>query len=67
MIREKNMTRRDFCYWLQGFFELSENEQLSKSQTESVKKHLSLVFKHEIDPSMGPKEHQDILSGIHNY
>jgi hypothetical protein len=45
------MTSRDFCYWLQGFFELQQSDQLDAEQTESVKRHLSMVFKHEIDPS----------------
>jgi len=42
----------EFCYWLQGFFELSRPEQtLDVVQTDMIKKHLALVFKHEIDPS----------------
>ncbi len=45
------MTSRDFCYWLQGFFEIARNETIDKSQTEMIKRHLALVFKHEIDPS----------------
>lgn len=64
------MTSRDFCYWLQGFFELddrgTEPRGLSAQQTAAIKKHLALVFKHEIDPSMGPKPHQDALDAIHN-
>jgi hypothetical protein len=59
------MTSRDFCYWLQGFFELSEEVGMSNVQTECVKKHLSLVFKHEIDPSMGDVQHQDKLNHLH--
>ncbi len=50
------MTSRDFCYWLQGYFELNEELKdgrgMGSSQTELVKRHLALVFKHEIDPSM---------------
>ncbi len=67
------MTSRDFCYWLQGFFEITDPSLtgglpsgLSKEQADCVKKHLALVFKHEIDPSMGPKPHQDALDAIHN-
>lgn len=45
------MTSRDFCYWLQGHFEIANPASLSESQTEMVKRHLALVFKHEIDPS----------------
>lgn len=47
------MTSRDFCYWLQGYFEISKGEELNKSQVQMVKRHLALVFKHEIDPSYG--------------
>lgn len=45
------MTSRDFAYWLQGFFEVSNAETITKEQTEVIKKHLNLVFFHEIDPS----------------
>jgi hypothetical protein len=62
----KIMTSRDFCYWLQGFFEVSGATILTASQTEAVKNHLSMVFKHEIDPSMGNQEHQNALNHLHN-
>jgi len=62
------MTARDFAYWLQGFFELTKDDGkgLTPEQTELVKRHLNLVFAHDIDPSMGPKEHQVELNNIHN-
>ncbi len=62
------MTSRDFCFWLQGYFEIKEDtgyHDLSADQVEIVKKHLALVFKHEIDPSMGGKDHQKELDDIH--
>lgn len=59
------MTSRDFCFWLQGFFELGEEKILTKEQTELVKQHLQLVFKHEIDPSMGDVNHQKELDELH--
>lgn len=46
------MTSRDFCFWLQGFFELSNEKYLDETQTNMIKKHLAMVFVHEIDPSM---------------
>lgn len=53
------MTSRDFAYWLQGFFEISGGGgALSQQQVGIVRKHLALVFKHEIDPSMGGPEKQ---------
>lgn len=44
------MNAVDFCFWLQGYFEISGKGELTAAQTEVVKNHLSLVFKHEIDP-----------------
>lgn len=73
------MTSRDFCFWLQGFFELQENTvmqpgtiassnaylTLDPKQLECIKRHLALVFKHEIDPSMGGPKLQSALDAIH--
>lgn len=60
------MRSRDFAYWLQGFFEISNAESLTPEQTKMIKNHLNLVFKHEIDPSMGDEKHQQELNYIHN-
>lgn len=60
------MTSRDFVYWLQGYFEISGHTNLDNEKVEVIRKHLDLVFKHEIDPSMGNKEHQKELNKIHN-
>lgn len=43
------MTSRDFAYWLQGFFEVSNQKTITEEQTTVIKNHLNLVFKHEID------------------
>jgi hypothetical protein len=59
------MTSRDFAFWLQGFFEVSNAETITKEQTQVIKNHLNLVFKHEIDPSMGDDKHQAELNLIH--
>jgi hypothetical protein len=59
------MTSRDFCYFLQGLFELAKPEALTKEQTELVRRHLAMVFAHEIDPSMGDEKAQKILDDIH--
>jgi hypothetical protein len=61
------MTSRDFAYWLQGFFEISGTEALTMNaeQVSMVKKHLSMVFIHEIDPSMGDAQHQKKLDEAH--
>lgn len=62
------MTSRDFCYWVQGFFELStwsDPKGLEPHQVSAIRAHLALVFKHEIDPSAGPPEKQAELNKIH--
>jgi hypothetical protein len=58
------MTSRDFCYWLQGLFELQNPTTLDARQTELIKRHLNMVFFHEIDPSF-PTEQQASLNSIH--
>lgn len=61
------MKARDFCFWLQGYFELTHDDApVNVNQKEIIKNHLNLVFKHEIDPAMGPKKHQDELNKIHD-
>lgn len=66
------MTSKEFCYWLQGFFEIGCNHvpnsklELSESQIQIIRDHLNMVFKHEIDPSYGSPEHQAELSHLHN-
>jgi hypothetical protein len=45
------MKASEFCFWLHGFFELSESEQLTPRQVEIIQNHLKLVFYHDIDPS----------------
>jgi hypothetical protein len=71
------VTSRDFCFWLQGFLEIQEAavqptmttsnafHALDPMQLQCVKRHLALVFTHEIDPSMGPAQHQASLDKIH--
>lgn len=59
------MTSRDFVYWLQGYFEISKATTLDAEQVTAIRNHINLVFRHEIDPSMGPQKHQDVLSAAH--
>lgn len=60
------MTSRDFCYWLQGVFEVANPQALDARQTEMIRRHLSLVFKHEIDPTFGDETKQAELDKLHN-
>ncbi len=54
----------EFCYWLQGLFELGSPTELDKYQTDLIQKHLAMVFAHEIDPSY-PKDQQSKLNNLH--
>lgn len=56
----------EFCYWLQGLFELSDPKELNERQTNQIKRHLALVFKHDIDPQQGTPEYQAELQAIHD-
>lgn len=38
------MSPENFCYWLQGWFELSNANDITIRQTEIIKDHLNLVF-----------------------
>lgn len=64
------MTSRDFAYWLMGYLEISDVEGdpggMTEQQVAIIKRHLAMVFKHEIDPSFGPKEKQQLLDAVHN-
>lgn len=57
------MTSRDFCYWLQGHFEIGNATALGTRETEMIKRHLAMVFTHEIDPSFPDLE---LLKEIHS-
>ncbi len=60
------MTARDFCFWLQGHFELNGAHAIDEERAELIRRHLALVFKHEIDPSMGDAAHQAELNAVHS-
>lgn len=59
------MKSTEFCYWLQGMFELADPETLDEHQTELIKRHLNMVFLHEIDPSY-PVAQQKPLQALHD-
>lgn len=54
------MTSRDFCFWLQGLFEVGDPKTLDERQVALLRQHLRLVFEHEIpeaahEPVAGPQ------------
>ncbi len=38
------MTPENFCYWLQGYFEISQTKELTKEQIDIIQTHLDFVF-----------------------
>jgi hypothetical protein len=61
------MKADQFCYWLQGLFELSNSTTLDAKQVEMIKNHLKLVFLYEIDPSYSDNPVvQQIFQNIHD-
>lgn len=55
------MQSRDFAFWLQGFFEITDAssnraaEGLTEGQVAMIKRHLQLVFQH--DTGIAAKPH----------
>ena len=43
-MKEEKMDTTSFCYWLQGYFEISGSNMLSSKQAQIIKDHLDLVF-----------------------
>lgn len=50
----------EFCYWLQGLFEVGEPETLNDKQVDLIKRHLNMVFKHEIDATYPVSQQADL-------
>ncbi len=45
------MTPEQFCYWLQGYFEVSDETRLSPKQVEIIEDHLQKVFNQDPTPT----------------
>jgi hypothetical protein len=65
------MKATEFCYWLQGFFEIDgvsprAGAYLTCEQVEIIQRHLALVFKHDIDPKVGSTQKKAELQQIHD-
>jgi hypothetical protein len=46
------MTPEQFCYWLQGFSELSGDNPPTPEQWKSIREHIATVFKKVTPPVM---------------
>lgn len=65
------MKAESFVYWLQGYFEVDQADRrdrhgLSVDQVDVIRRHLNMVFVHEIDPSMGDRKHREELTKAHD-
>jgi len=55
-IKGNYMTPENFCYWLQGYFEINGGKgetnkyELTRSQVNMIQEHLKLVF-HKVTPN----------------
>lgn len=59
------MKSTEFCYWLQGLFEVAEPETLNAKQVDLIRRHLNMVFLHEIDASYPPGQ-LEALNATHS-
>ena len=60
------MSTESFCYWLMGCLEMGGGDSgLSAAQVATVRRHLDMVFAHDIDPKAGGPEVQDHLDYLH--
>lgn len=55
------MNSEQFCYWLQGFFEMTDSKNLSEAQVKMIKEHLALVFQ-KVTPPLQKGILTDIVS-----
>lgn len=61
------MRSTEFAYWLQGFFELSETNEITPRQVEIIKNHLKLVFYYDIDKSYNvDQKTSETMQSIHD-
>jgi hypothetical protein len=50
--KENEMTPRDFCYWLQGSFELDKSwNKFTVGETALIRRHLNMVFRAKYNES----------------
>lgn len=61
------MQASEFCYWLQGYIEIGHEQMhqtgLTHDQVEIIRRHLALVFVHDLDPAQVAEKLQEIHDG----
>lgn len=58
------MTPEQFCYWLQGFAELSADAPPSPAQWKSICEHIATVFKKVTPPVVSQKDFEDQIRRV---
>ena len=57
------MTPESFCYWLSGFFKISQHsdipQSLNKEQVEEIRSHLHLVM-NKVAPDISPQRGEQL-------
>jgi hypothetical protein len=54
------MKPEEFCYWLQGFLELSKTKTITVEQIKCIQKHLDLVFVKVTGPDAAKKLQEEL-------
>jgi hypothetical protein len=54
------MSSTEFTFWLQGYFEISDNNNLSPQQVQIIRDHLALVFE-KVTPKQNKNPNFDEL------
>lgn len=54
------MNEREFCYWLQGMFEVADPKSLTEAQTAMIRDHLKLVFT-KVTPERSVPDYKDLV------
>jgi hypothetical protein len=58
------MTPEAFTYWLAGYFEISNSDELTKSQVKTIKDHINLVL-NKVTPSNNLYCHKsNVIGGL---
>lgn len=55
------MNERDFCYWLQGYLELTPGGAMTAEQVDTIRRHLQLVFTKLTTPVPGQPHLADLI------
>lgn len=60
------MTSQNFCYWLQGYFELSSNRLFDEAQIKVMRQHCDLAIAYdEMQPHPDPTEAMKFIRELH--